>query len=103
MLLMGLWLLVIKPVFVVKNDWLLRSIPNQAYLSWFMHCGKISLFFLTSMLENLAHHEFFAYMRPPGAQLSAVGPPRDSLSAFFGGLENRPNCIYIEKISHLSN
>ena len=56
-----------------------------------------------SMLENLAHHEFFAYMRPPGAQLSAVGHPRDSLSAFFGGLENRPNCIYIEKISHLSN
>lgn len=37
------------------------------------------------------------------ASWSAVGHPRDSLSAFFGGLENRPNCIYIEKNSHLSN
>jgi hypothetical protein len=67
-----------------------------------MHCGKISLFFLISMLEYQTHHEFFAY----DVSWSAVErnwTPERFLERIFGGLENRPNCIYIEKISHLSN
>ncbi len=100
---MGLWLLVIKPVFVVKKRLAIEVNPKSS-IPILVHALRKDFPVLSHQhAGEPAHHEFFAYMRSPGAQLSAAGHPRDSLSAFFGGLENRPNCIYIEKISHLSN